>query len=46
MEIISVFYDNDFILNSTKDKVVDAEYFHFMKLTLKFQYKTSHSDVS
>ena len=39
-----ILYDNDFILKSTQDKVVHAECFHFMRLTLKSNIKP-HSDV-
>ena len=35
-----ILYDNDFILKSTKDKVVDAECFHFHDIDLHVQYKT------
>ena len=37
---------NGFILNSTKDKVVDAEYFHFNYIDLKTSSAKHHTVIA
>ena len=41
---IDIFYENDFILKTTKDKVVDAECFHFHSINFQgYDWVHQHS---